>query len=89
MSGKHRIGRNGQYRTYQFTSIDPVLRIMADIVRISGQTYKEISQTSGVSQGTLSRWFSRKAKKRTRYPQFRTVMAVAHAVGKTFKVGNY
>lgn len=84
MSGKN---GNGQYKTYRFHGQDPVIRILRDIIAIKQMRHTQISKACGVSAGTLGKWFGR-SKKPTRYPQFRTVQAVARAVGKSFRIGN-
>ncbi len=79
MSKKRTIG---VYRSYNFKNFDPVIDKVRTIVEDSGQTYKRVSEDSGVSRTTLGNWFNGK----TRRPQFATVNAVARALGSEFRL---
>ena len=75
-----RSGRTiGAYKSYNFVDKDPVIDLMRDMVRESGQTHKEIHEQSGVSISTIYNWFDGPTKR----PQFATVAAVVATLGYT------
>lgn len=68
------------YATYMFRDKDPVIDIMRTMVADAGVKHRTIRDNSGVSTTTLRNWFYGK----TRRPQFATVQAVAHSLGRSF-----
>ena len=68
------------YKTYRFMDKDPVIDIVRTMVDDARASYKTIRDNSGVSTTTLRGWFYGK----TRRPQFATVQAVAHSLGRSF-----
>lgn len=70
------------YKSYHFKGKDPIIGKLNVIVQGSGEKYKKISDTSGVSTTAIRGWFRGK----TRRPQFATVNAVAMALGHELKL---
>lgn len=68
------------YASYMFRDKDPVIDIMRTMVKDAGIKHAAIRDKSGVSTTTLRGWFYGK----TRRPQFATVQAVAHSLGRSF-----
>ena len=66
-----------KYRTYRFIDKDPVIDKLRTAQQDAKESYKKISDGSGVAAGTLGRWFGG----HTRKPQFCTVAAVANYLG--------
>lgn len=62
---------------YRFIEKDPVVDEVREAIRKSGMSLKWISDTSGVSPGTLSKW----DKGSTKRPQNLTVTFVMNALG--------
>jgi transcriptional regulator with XRE-family HTH domain len=60
---------------------DPIVDKMRTMIEDSGLSYKKLSELSGVSSGTYTRWFSRNVKKRVKRPMFSTVMATVRGAG--------
>jgi len=77
--------KRGFYPTYLFKEHDPVLDLIDTAVQDVGFNFKKLSEISGVSQSTLINWRLR----RTKRPQFATVQAVAHALGRDFTMTQY
>lgn len=74
------------YRSYLFKEKDPVIDALRTAVQDSTLSYQDIHHASGVSVGTLNKWFYGDVRR----PQFATVSAVALACGKraiVFKAG--
>lgn len=73
--------RNGKnvflYRSYNFTTKDPVIDRIRTIVKDEGLSYGEIHIISGVSSTTMHNWFEGE----TRRPQYATIAAVTSALG--------
>lgn len=69
----------GGYKSYTFTEDhDPVLDQIDRLRELNGfPTNKKIAERSGLALGTLSNWSSRK----TRRPQFASVVAAVRAIG--------
>lgn len=67
------------YKSYDYTGHDPVLDELKLMVEDSGYSVKEISEASGVTVGTLHRWFSDKRAPIT--PKHNCVEAVRRALG--------
>ena len=65
------------YKTYSFRTKDPVIDLLRTAVKDAGMNYRQISDASGVSTGTLYNWFGGP----TRRPQFAATQAVAKALG--------
>lgn len=65
------------YRTYMFREKDPVIDFVRTHVDDSGETYKSISESSGVSTTTMYNWFHGN----TRRPQFATVAGILTSLG--------
>ena len=65
------------YRTYMFREKDPIIDFCRTKVEDSGETYRSISESSGVSTTTMYNWFHGK----TRRPQFSTVAAILTSQG--------
>lgn len=74
--------RRQGYHTYSFKEVDPVIDVIAQAMKLSNQTHREIASASGVSPTTLSNWKSH----RTRRPQFCTIAAVAGALHHEFRL---
>ena len=72
------------YRTYRFLDKDPIIDVMRTLTQDSKQSYADISDKSGVTQGTLYNWFHGHTKR----PQFCTLNAVARACGKQLGLVN-
>jgi transcriptional regulator with XRE-family HTH domain len=70
------------YKTYNFVDKDPVVDLLRTIIKETGMSYKEIADKSGVSQGTLMRWFYGDVRR----PQHATIMAVTRAMGYDMKM---
>lgn len=66
-----------KYSTYLFTDKDPVVDVLRTMKRDAEFTDKEIADRSGVSIGTVKKWFGGNTKR----PQFATVAAAAVAMG--------
>jgi transcriptional regulator with XRE-family HTH domain len=69
------------YKSYNFTDKDPIIDEVRTLYEEAGVNYKWISDESGVSQGTLTNWFSGTTKR----PQAATINAVLRALG--YKLG--
>ena len=69
------------YKSYSFVDKDPIIDEIRTIYQESGVNYKWLHDNSGVSQGTLTNWFSGKTKK----PQAATINAVLRSMG--YKLG--
>ena len=67
------------YKSYMFTSKDPIIDVLRTLKRDSEMKDSEIHEAGGPSTGTLRNWFNG----RTRRPQFATVAAAAVAMGET------
>ncbi len=65
------------YRTYMFKEKDPIIDFVRTKVEDSGESYKSISESSGVSTTTMYNWFHGG----TRRPQFATVAAILTSQG--------
>ena len=65
------------YPSYLFKTHDPVLDQLDTLIQDSDLSHTRIAATSGVSTTTLSNWRKRKTKR----PQFCTIVAVARALG--------
>lgn len=65
------------YRHYNFVDKDPAIDLSRTAVEDSGLSYREISETSGVSTTTLYNWYHGK----TRRPQFATMAEVLLTCG--------
>ena len=65
------------YPSYMFKEHDPVLDWVDTVIADSGETASYIERKSGVTGSTLRNWRNRK----TKYPQFSTVAAVARCLG--------
>lgn len=73
------------YRTYQFKDRDPILDRIAIAITESGEDISDISEDSGVSTTTLYNW----RRKKTRRPQYCTVVATLRAAGVDLKETPY
>lgn len=60
------------YKTYSFTSKDPIIDKLRGIIQDEGVSYASLAAGSGVSESTLYQWFHGK----TLRPQFASIMAV-------------
>jgi hypothetical protein len=70
---KKRRGKRGfLYRSYNFTTKDPVIDRVRTIVKDEGLSYSEIHIISGVAAATMHNWFEGE----TRRPQYATVAAI-------------
>jgi len=69
------------YKSYNFIDKDPIIDEIRGVYEGSGFTYKKIHEDSGVSVGTLVRWFDGT----TQRPQAATVNAVLRSMG--YKLG--
>lgn len=67
----------GVYKSYSFKNKDPAIDKLRTKIKDAGASYQELSDSSGVSVGTLNNWFNGG----TRRPQFATLAAVAGALG--------
>jgi DNA-binding phage protein len=65
------------YITYHFKDHDPILDWVDTAIADSGENFTHIERRSGVTTETLRKWRNRK----TRYPQFATIAAVARSLG--------
>jgi DNA-binding phage protein len=65
------------YKSYMFRDKDPIIDQLRTVVADSGESWKHIHESSGVSLTCMHGWF----KGETRRPQFATVMAVTRALG--------
>jgi transcriptional regulator with XRE-family HTH domain len=65
------------YRSYSFTSKDPVIDRIRTIVQDEGLSYKDIHIISGVSTTTMHNWFEGETKR----PQYATIAAVTSSLG--------
>lgn len=65
------------YKSYSFTTKDPVVDQLRTMVKASKEGYTSISNKSGVSTTTLYNWFHGK----TRRPQSASIEAVGRALG--------
>ena len=65
------------YKAYNFIDKDPVLDIARTAIQDAGLTYRQVSELSDVSEGTLVSWFHGKTKR----PQYCTVLAVMRGIG--------
>jgi len=70
------------YKSYNFRNQDPVVDKLRTIKSDTKFTDEEIHERSGVSVGTLYRWWNRQ----TRRPQHATIMAVARAMGYDYEL---
>lgn len=71
------------YRAYSFAGQDPVVARLEAIVDRSGLSFQKLSERSGVGASTFASWFrSRKTKR----PQFATIMAAARACGHDIQI---
>lgn len=70
------------YTTYVFREFDPIMDELHSAALRSGLSNRQIAE-SGVNPNTMTHWWSRKVKRRTRRPQFATISAVAIATGCT------
>lgn len=68
------------YKSYLFKDKDPVIDVLRTVIKDKSATFKQIALNSGVSAGTLSKWFYGE----TRRPQFASTNAVARALGYEF-----
>ena len=70
------------YTTYHFrpTEQDPVVDKIRTVSEKTGYTVARISTESGISKGTLAKWFSGQ----TRRPQYATVCAAVRTMGYDF-----
>lgn len=78
MAKKAKHGALKVYKSYLFIDKDPIIDSMRTVHQLSGKTFKAASEDSGVSAGTLARWFSGNVRR----PQFATVAAFAVSNGK-------
>jgi DNA transposition AAA+ family ATPase len=69
------------YKSYNFIDKDPMIDEIRTIVEKSGASYKWVNQESGVSTGTIAKWFDGE----TRRPQAATMNAVLRSLG--YKLG--
>ena len=70
------------YKSYSFKDKDPIIDRLRTLIEDEKITYADLSDQSGVSEGTLYQWFNGK----TLRPQFATVMAVARSMGYDLQV---
>lgn len=71
------------YKSYRFTTYDPEMERLRDIVLGQGVSKAALSRESGVSTGTFSAWWGgKKAKRRTKRPQNASIEAAGRAAGK-------
>lgn len=83
MATKKSTKKNGAlrlYKSYMFKDKDPAIDKIRTLVEDSGESYDAIAAKSGVSAGTLPRWFFGDTKR----PQFATLNATARALGHHF-----
>lgn len=73
--------KNFTYKSYNFLNKDPIIDEIRTVVQLTGRTYRQIHEDSGVSVDTLVHWFSGT----TRKPQAATVNAVLRCMG--YKLG--
>jgi hypothetical protein len=73
------MARISVYRTYNFIDKDPIIDKVRTVLQDEGLLKKRniVSRLSGVSVGTMDKWFDGD----TRKPQHATLAAVATAVG--------
>lgn len=79
--GKPTRGRLGLYRSYNFTTKDPVIDRIRTLLQKEHVDNNEVSKISGVSVSTLHNWFDGK----TRRPQYATIAAVTSSLGYSQK----
>jgi DNA-binding phage protein len=72
------------YRTYSFRGKDPVLKLLHDAIAVSGMTWGEVAEASGVNIGTLYAWFHGA----TISPRFATLQAVAIAIHRELRLAD-
>ena len=65
------------YKAYNFIDKDPVIDVARTAIKDAGLTYRQVSELSDVSEGTLVSWFHGKTKR----PQYCTVLAVMRGIG--------
>jgi transcriptional regulator with XRE-family HTH domain len=70
------------YKSYNFTTKDPVIDELRTLVQDAGASYKQINEESGVSTSCLYGWFNGA----TRRPSHAAVAAVASVLGYDFVV---
>lgn len=68
------------YKTYSFTTKDPVIDKLRTRAKDIGMSNKQINEKSNVSVACLAGWFGGK----TRRPQHATIVAVARAMGGSY-----
>ena len=71
------MGTMRMYKSYNFVDKDLVIDIVRTAIQDCGLTYREVSELSDVSEGTLVSWFHGKTKR----PQYCTVLAVMRGIG--------
>ena len=65
------------YKSYSFVDKDPMIDQVRTIILDSHDTYKQIAEASGVTEGTIRNWLDGATKK----PQAATFNAVLRALG--------
>lgn len=70
------------YKTYSFTTKDPVIDKLRTRMQTTGMTKKQVNEKSNVSVACLRGWFDGK----TRRPQHATIVAVARALGGSYSL---
>lgn len=66
-----------KYKSYSFVNQDPIIGEIKAIMYREGLNASQVSKASGVSDGTVRNWISKK----TRRPQHAAVMAVIRGAG--------
>ena len=72
----------GLYKTYMFKNKDPAIDQLRTAMQDEAMSYKDIYIASGVTVSTLRNWFTGS----TRRPQHATIMAVARAMGRDYRL---
>ena len=74
------------YKSYSFKDHDPILDQLRTLHEDENLSYAKISELSGLSVGTLGKWFNRGGTKPTRRPQFASVMAFTRSLGYDLRI---
>lgn len=70
------------YKSYNFTDKDPIIDQVRTVIQNSGDTFKAVSNASGVSVTTIRKWLDGGTKR----PQAASINAVLRALGYKLSV---
>lgn len=73
------------YKSYVFTDKDPMIDTVRTIIQDSKETFKKISEDSGVSPQTIAKWLYGETKQ----PRAASINAVLRALGYKLEVVTY